>query len=132
MNPDRIVTMRHLVIVLAVSGCVSFEPPILFQDAGVGAASTNSDYLDRPIKVCGQVVSDYRGPHGEWVLSHKGRYSMSWLVVHASAGPLPPGGEACVRGWSAATASAGWRICPISSASFTPAPMRQAAVQPVP
>jgi hypothetical protein len=98
MNPDRIMTMRYLVIVLAVSGCVSVEPAILFQDAGVGAASTSSDYLDRPIKVCGQVVSDLRGPNGEWVLSHRGRYSMSWLVVDASAGPLQPGGEACVRG----------------------------------
>ena len=91
-------SMRHFLIVLAVSGCVGVEPPFLFQDASVGAASTNSAYLDRPIKVCGQVVSGLRGPNGEWVLSRRGTYSMRWLVVDASAGPLQPGGEACVRG----------------------------------
>lgn len=89
--------MRYLVIVLAVSGCVGVEPRILFQNASVAAASS-SDYLDRPIKVCGQVVSGLRGPNGEWVLSQRGTYSMRWLVVDASAGPLQPGGEACVRG----------------------------------
>jgi hypothetical protein len=91
-------TMRYLIIVLAVSGCVSVEPPILFQDVSVAAASTSSDYLDRPIKVCGQVVSGLRGPNGEWVLSQRGTYLRRWLVVDASAGPLQPGGEACVRG----------------------------------
>jgi hypothetical protein len=90
--------MRHLVIVLAASGCVSAEPPLLFQDASVGAASTNSAYLNRPIRVCGQVLADYRGPRGEWVLSRRDTYSMSWLVVDASAGPLQPGAETCLRG----------------------------------